>query len=152
MATSINTTSTRRFGYRYGNPVAECGGAQLRAQCRQLATVVTISGDIDATNLERVGDYAKRFVIAEKPVVLDLGAVHTFPAEAFSILSAVDEACRAAGVDWCLVAGDAVDEVLRSRGGHFAYAVADSVPEALNYFLDGLLARRRLLPLLNQTA
>ena len=62
----------------YGNPAVECDGAQMRALCRQLATVVTVSGEINETNVECIGDYAKRFVLMEKPFVLDLSGVSSF--------------------------------------------------------------------------
>ncbi|OHV06658.1 STAS domain-containing protein [Mycobacterium talmoniae] len=150
--TSMNANTARRFAYRYGNPVFECDGAEMRAQCRQLATVVTVSGDIHPANLDRVTQYATRFVLPEKPFVLDLSNVRALPAQAISLLRAVDEACHVIGVDWCLVAGQPVDEVLRTHGEQDTYAVTDTVPEALNYFLDGILARRRLLPLLHKTA
>ena len=40
----------------YGNQAVDCNGAQIRAVCRQLATVVTVTGDIDESNLARVGE------------------------------------------------------------------------------------------------
>jgi anti-anti-sigma regulatory factor len=151
--TSTGVNSARRSAYRCGNPTVECGGAHMRAQCRQLATVVTISGVIDESNIDPVSQYTKRFVLAEKPFVLDLSDVHTFPPQAMEMLRTVEEACCAAEVEWCLVAGDAVHQVLRTTAdGNAAFATATSVPEALNRFLDSTLARRRLLPLLNKTA
>ncbi len=59
----------------YGNPAFDCDGAQIRACSRQLATVVTVTGDLDDANLEKVSQYTKRFVLREKPVVLDLSGV-----------------------------------------------------------------------------
>jgi anti-anti-sigma regulatory factor len=150
--TSTSANPTRRFAYRYGNPAAECDGAYMRAQCRQLATVVTISGDVDATNIDRVSNYAQRFVLAEKPFVLDLSGVHTFSPQAVSLLRTVDQACGSIGVQWCLVPAEPVRRVLSALGDHAACTVADSVPDALNHFFDDMLARRRLLPLLNKTA
>ena len=38
----------------YGNPPFDCDGAQIRACSRQLATVVTVTGDLDDANLDRV--------------------------------------------------------------------------------------------------
>lgn len=150
--TSASATSVRRFAYRNGNPTIECGGANLRAHCRQLATVVTVDGNIDESNLERLGQHVKRFVLAEKPLVLDLGAVEHFSQLATVLLQSVEQTCCATGVDWCLVASDPVKDALSMQGARTAYAVADSVPEALDVFLDDLVARRRLLPLLNKTA
>ena len=56
----------------YGNPPFDCDGAQIRACSRQLATVVTVTGDLDDANIDKVSQYTKRFVLREKPVVLDL--------------------------------------------------------------------------------
>lgn len=150
--TSTSATSARRFGYRYGNPVSECGGAQMRAQCRQLATVVTISGGIDAANIDRLSHYATRHVLPEKPFVLDLSEVQTFPSLAVALLQTVESACDAADVEWCLVANESVNQALQTLDEGAAFTTAGSVPEAMHYFLDGTLARRRLLPLLNKTA
>ncbi len=77
----------------YGNPAFDCAGAQLHAVCRQLATVVTVDGVIDDTNIERVTALALRFVLAEKAFVLDLSGVNSFSAHSVSLLSAVDESC-----------------------------------------------------------
>ncbi len=52
----------------YGNPAFECGGAQVRTVCRQLATVVTVQGVVDDSNIEKVTALALRFIIAEKPL------------------------------------------------------------------------------------
>lgn len=150
--TSTTGNTSRRFAYRYGNPIVECDGAQMRAQSRQLATVVTISGDVDATNIHRVSQYAGRFVIPEKPFVLDLSEVQTFSPEAVSLLRDVEDACNAIGMEWCLIASQAVDSTLRPFGGAATFTTASSVPEALHLFLDATLERRRLLPLLNKTA
>ena len=40
------------IAFRYGNPAVECDGAELRAQCRHLAMVVTVSGVIDDDNFD----------------------------------------------------------------------------------------------------
>ncbi len=61
------TTSASGAKFRYGNPLLDCHGAQLRAQCRQLATVVTVSGRVDAKNIEAVSTAAGWFIITEKP-------------------------------------------------------------------------------------
>ena len=71
----------------YGNPAFDCSGAQVHAVCRQLATVVTVDGVVDDTNIERVAALALRFVIAEKPFVLDLSNVSSFSAHSVSLLS-----------------------------------------------------------------
>ena len=56
---------------RQGNGTFDCGGAQIRAHCHHLATVVTIRGEIDAINVDWVGAYIRRFILGNNPVVLD---------------------------------------------------------------------------------
>jgi anti-anti-sigma regulatory factor len=132
----------------YGNPAFDCTGAQLHAVCRQLATVVTVDGVIDDTNVERVTALALRFVIAEKPFVLDLSGVTSFSAHGVSLLSAVDEACFNNGVEWSLTAGEPVLQTVRASGATFP--VTETVPDALHHFADSIDERRRLLPILTK--
>ncbi|BBX19120.1 anti-anti-sigma factor [Mycolicibacterium duvalii] len=134
----------------YGNPTFDCGGADIHAHCRQLACVVRISGRLDGSNLDRATAYTRRFILAEKPFVLDLSDVSSFADEAVSLLFVVDDVCAAAGVQWSLVASRPVEQALRDQGIEFDSA--GSVPEALNDFADAMVARRQLLPLLTKTA
>jgi anti-anti-sigma regulatory factor len=138
--------------FRYGNPTVDCDGAQLRAQCRQLATVVSISGCIDDSNVEGLIERVGRYVLTEKPVILDLSDVLTFAAQGASLFEAIDDLCDTAGVEWSLVTSQSVARVLRLRGDHNAYPSADSVSEALHHFSDVMSERRRLLPLLGKSA
>src|ERR1700745_4228093 len=100
----------------YGNPAVDCDGAQMRALCRQLATVVTISGDVNDANRDRVGAYARRFVLVEKPFVLDLTGVNSFSPECISLLYSLDDACERAGVEWSVIASQQVMRTLRLSG------------------------------------
>ena len=133
----------------YGNPAFDCSGAQVHAVCRQLATVVTVDGVVDDTNIERVAALALRFVIAEKPFVLDLSNVSSFSAHSVSLLSRVDERCFNSGVEW-----DAESQPTRccAHDGPpcSSFPVADSVPDALHYFGDCITERRCLLPILTK--
>lgn len=132
----------------YGNPTFDCAGAQIHAVCRQLATVVTVDGSIDDTNIDRVSALARRFVLAEKSFVLDLSGVTSAAGQLISMLYDVDESCYHAGVEWSVIASDAVHRVLRASG--VGFPVAGSVPEALSQFAESIDQRRRLLPLLTK--
>ena len=136
----------------YGNPAVDCDGAQMRALCRQLATVVTVSGDINYANIDCISDYAKRFVLMEKPFVLDMSGVNSFSAEFISLLYSLDEACYHAGVEWSVIASQPVMRTLRLSGERETFPIAGSVAEALHHFADSIGERRRLLPLLTKTA
>jgi anti-anti-sigma factor len=136
----------------YGNPAVDCDGAQMRALCRQLATVVTVTGDINDANLDRINAYAKRFVLAEKPFVLDLSEVNSFSVECISLMYSLDEACHHAGVEWSVITSQPVMRTLRLAGERETFPIAPSVAEALHHFADSIGERRRLLPLLTKTA
>ncbi len=128
----------------YGNPAFDCGGAQVRTVCRQLATVVTIQGVVDDTNVDRIIALALRSVIAEKAFVLDLSGVESFSAQELSLLAAVDERCFRSDVEWRLIASE---PVLHEVSG-LNFPVADSVPDALHHFADSIDERRHMFPLL----
>jgi len=140
---------------RQGNCTFTCGGAEIRAHCRHLATVVTVRGEIDASNVERVGEHLRHFVLAENPVVLDMSDVHHFAASAISLFAMFDEQCRAAGVEWMLVASPAVLDALGDHGGEDAarLPITGSVHQALRDLAEAIAGRRQLmLQLVQKTA
>jgi anti-anti-sigma regulatory factor len=138
--------------FRYGNPAFDCDGAQIHAHCRQLATVVGVSGAIHPDNLDRLTAYASRFILGDKPFVLDLSGVRSLRGDSGSLLDAVDERCGATGVEWALVACDEVVDALGLTDDD-PINIASSLPIALNHFADEIGARRRLLlPMLGKTA
>ena len=77
--------------------------------------MVTIRGEIDAANVDRVGEYILRFILGSNPVVLDLSDVSHFAAAGISLLHGFDEDCRAAGVEWTLVASPAISRAAGRR-------------------------------------
>jgi anti-anti-sigma factor len=130
----------------------ECSGAQIRAHCRHLATVVTIRGEIDAVNVEEVGEYVRRFVLRDKPVVLDLSQVTHFSSAGISLCCVLDEECRAAGAEWTVVASPSVSALL-GEPEEAAFPVTRSVHEALRNLADAITWRRQLvLPLIKKSA
>jgi anti-anti-sigma regulatory factor len=136
----------------YGNQAVDCDGAQMRAVCRQLATVVTVTGDVNDTNVDHISAYARRFVLTEKPFVLDLTGVNSFSPECISLLYAIDENCVHAGVEWSVVPSQPVNRTLRLFGEGETFPTVGSVAEALHHFADSIGERRRLLPILTKTA
>jgi anti-anti-sigma factor len=136
----------------YGNQAVDCNGAQMRALCRQLATVVTVTGEIDELNIDRIGAYARRFVLTEKPFVLDLTGVSSFSPEGISLLHTIDENCELAGVEWAVIPSQPVNRTLRLFGEGETFPTVGAVAEALHEFATSISERRRLLPLLTKTA
>ena len=133
---------------REQNGIFHFGGAWVRAHRRQLATVVTIRGEIDAFNADRIGDHIRRFLLGEDRVVLDMSAVSQFAAAGIALLQTFDEDCRAEGVQWTLVTSPAVAELLGDGADGTAFSSTCSVHEALHDVADAIARRRRLvLPL-----
>lgn len=138
---------------RCGCAAREFAGAAVRAQSRHLATVVTVTGVVDAVNADRISGYLKRFVRAGQPLVLDLAGVNWFARPGLCLLYDLDDECRAAGIEWALVAGPPVSQALDVFGDASAFVVVDSVPRALRCFAEAITARRRaVLPLLTRSA
>jgi anti-anti-sigma factor len=128
-------------------------GVEARTHYRHLATVVTISGEVDASNIALVTTYATRFVLVGNALLLDLSDVGFFAVQGISALNAVDEACHSTQVPWALVTSHAVDRVLRISQRHDVLPAVRSVPDALQYFAHTrmrphvpLSARRRSAP------
>jgi anti-anti-sigma factor len=115
--------------------------------------VVTISGAIDAMNVDQVTECCERFIMPDKPLVLDLSGVDCLAAQGIQFLYRVDQDCGAAGLEWALIASQPVTRVLRITDDQARVPIVRSVHEALHYFADAASARRRLLlPLLTKTA
>jgi len=139
-------TADDELPYRYGDLTIDRDGVDVRAQSRYLATVLTISGDIDARNTTRLSAYATALVPLGNALLLDLSGVGFFAAQGIPVLTAVEDACGSAELPWALVTSHAVDRVLRLSQDDDILPVASSVPDAMQYFV--LLARlRRQVPL-----
>jgi anti-anti-sigma factor len=131
----------------------DCDGAQIGAQCRHLATVVTVSGAIDTMNVDPVTECCKRFILPDKALVLDLAGVDCLAAQAIRFLYRIDDDCRAAGLEWALITSQAVTRVLWMTDDPAGFPIVGSAHEALRYFADAASVRRRqLLSLLTKTA
>ena len=108
----------------------------MRAHLRHLATVLAISGDIDASNTDRVSAYAARLVPVGNALLLDLSGVSFLAAQSILVLVTVGDACDDAGLPWALITSHAVDRVLRISEHDDILPVASSVPDGMQYLAD----------------
>jgi anti-anti-sigma factor len=144
VAHRLNTTGyilSRRADHHL---TADRGGVDMRAQLRHLATILTISGDIDARNIDRVSAYATRLVPVGNALLLDLSGVTFFAAQSISVLVTVGDACDNAGSPWALITSHAVDRVLRISEHDDVLPVASSVPDGIQYFADLASVRQQV--------
>lgn len=122
-------------GLRDGRDDSTVSGARVRMRAqtlwRQQATMVSISGDVDAATSDGVQDFVTRFVLVGSALVLDLSGVEFIAAQGISVLITVDDACRAAEVSWALIPSRVVTRLLQLTACNTTLPTASSVPEAL---------------------
>jgi anti-anti-sigma factor len=109
-------------------------GVKVWAHCGRLVTVVSVSGDIDISNIDRVKAYITRSVLVGNSMLLDMSCVDFIAVQGISLLLTVENTCRSIGLPWALVTSRAVERVLRYSKQRDALPVANSVPEAMQYF------------------
>ena len=144
------------FTSRYGDLAVDYRGAHAWAYLRHAATIVAIKGRIDSANVERLTEYALRFVTADRPFALDLTGLTSLSAGAAPLLAGIADRCGAAGTGWALVAGESVQRRLSEAlsgalSGALSEADVASLPlvatlaEAEHQFDEAIQSRRRAL-------
>jgi len=124
--------ATPGFTSHSGNCTVDCNGAQMRAHCRDQVTVVKVTGDIDATNIDRLYDYTRRFVRETPGLTLDLSEVDFLCARGISVLNTLDNDCRTAGTHWAIVGSPFVRRLLHIGDPSDALPTASSERQGLN--------------------
>jgi anti-anti-sigma factor len=124
--------ATPGFTSHSGNCTVDCNGAQMRAHCRDQVTVVKVTGDIDATNIDRLYDYTRRFVGETPGLILDLSGVDFLCARGISALNTLDNDCRTAGTHWAIVGSPFVRRLLHIGDPSDALPTASSERQGLN--------------------
>jgi|HubBroStandDraft_3_1064219.scaffolds.fasta_scaffold34294_3 anti-anti-sigma factor len=124
--------ATPSFTSHSGNCTVDCNGAQMRAHCRDQVTIVKVTGDIDATNIDRFYDYTHRFVRETPGLVLDLSEVDFLCARGISVLNTLDQECRTAGTYWAIVGSPFVRRLLHIGDPSDALPTASSERQGLN--------------------
>ena len=74
--------------------------------------IVSVQGDIDATNVDAVTEYALGDVTRRRAMILDLRGVSFMGIEGFSALHRISVSCAAAQTHWAMVPSPAVSRVL----------------------------------------
>ena len=124
--------ATRGFTSHSGSCTVDCNGAQMRAHCRDQVTVVKVTGDIDAINIDRFHDYTRRFVGEASCLILDLSGVDFLGARGIPVLITLDNDCRTAGTHWIIVSSPFVRRLLNIGDPSDALPTASSERQALN--------------------
>ncbi|WAC90270.1 STAS domain-containing protein [Mycobacterium sp. Aquia_213] len=99
-------------GFTPDSSIVHCNGALMRAHCRDQATIVKITGEIDATNIDRFSDYIRRFTEGATGLIVDLSGVEFLCARGISVLVRLNNDCHITGTRWAIVASPAVRRLL----------------------------------------
>lgn len=75
--------------------------------------LISVRGDIDATNRQALGRFIHRHIRVSKQLILDLTGVDFFGSQGFTALYYVNVQCARRDVDWMIACGRTVLRVLR---------------------------------------
>ena len=106
-------------------------GVRLCSRPHPSATVITVSGEVDACNAARVSDYIMGFLYADHPLVLDLSGVKFLGVAGLRAVIRFAAECRRAERQWALVSSDAVNLMLRLTDGNYRLPTVGLVDDAL---------------------
>ena len=127
-----------------------CDGAFLSSHAQGGATVITATGEIDASNIHQLTDYAQHYLGGDRPVVVDLSELDFLGAQGIPALFEFGGGCVDAGLEWAVVPGHPVRRLLRICDKDGRIPTASSVGEALERF-SRPSGPRRLLKVVTKT-
>lgn len=132
------------LSHPHSEPVAADHAPRVRMRVHRCpeATVLALSGDVDAANAQRVQDFATSFVQGENALIVDLSGIVFFGARGISVLIAIRDTRRAADAPWALVPSRVVSRVLQLTSCDTELSSAASVRDALRLITDASGASR----------
>ncbi|MBV9351819.1 MAG: STAS domain-containing protein [Mycobacterium sp.] len=106
------------------------GGKQLRVRDNPPTRIVTVTGDIDASNVGRVSDYVGRLMTPGGALVLDL-SIDVLSVAGSREITEIGEQCAENRMEWALVSSNAVQLMLRLTDANRSLPAVGSLAEAL---------------------
>jgi len=82
---------------------------------------ISVTGEVDASNADRLVRYAFRYGANSRRLILDLTGVEFFGVECFSLLDIIAGRCATAAVAWTLIPSPTVARVLQICDPHRAH-------------------------------
>ena len=111
--------------------VIDCRGARIRAHTDAGLTVITISGDIDASNVEAVSCHARGLVPDRGALIVDLADIDFIGVDGLRALFALNSHCARTDTTWALIASHPVNRLLRVGDHDTLLPAVGSATEAL---------------------
>jgi len=115
----------------HGTSVIDCGSALLTAQIYSWITVVTISGDIDATNADELSHHVVGLVPDDGAVIVDMADTEFIGIDGLRALFALNVECVRTDTRWAVIGSHAVHRLLRVGDREGLVPAVRSATEAL---------------------
>jgi anti-anti-sigma factor len=128
---------TDHVPHHSGTAVIDCRGARLTAHTDTGLTVITISGEIDASNVDELSRHARGAVPDGGSLIVDLAAIDFIAVDGLRALLALNIECARTGTTWALISSRAANRSIRVGDHDKLLPAVGSATEAL------LLVRRR---------
>jgi anti-anti-sigma factor len=94
-------------------PAWENHSARFSADWDASRVVITVDGELDASNASQLADYVEECMAHRTPVMLDLSNLEFFGTAGFSALHLINVQCAGANLRWAVVPNKAVSRLLR---------------------------------------
>jgi anti-anti-sigma factor len=104
---------------------------RLRTQRLSGATVLSVTGELDASNIDHLTDCARPYVASGRSLILDLTKLDFLGAQGIRSLFAIADECRRGGIKWALVPSHSVSRLLRVCDTQARLPSATSINQAL---------------------
>ena len=126
------------------------GGLCFHAQPLGGALVVSVIGELDASNVDRLNEYAKACLTDRNPFILDFSQMNFFGAQGVKSLFAIADQCDHDRRLWSVIPGREVTRLLRICDKDAKLPTAGSIDDALEGF-SAMKRARRLLQLVTKS-
>ena len=109
----------------------ECQNASRAAPARCAVTVLSVSGDVDASNVDHLHRNLRRCLGTRRPLIVDLSGINFLGVQGIRALCDFDDERRRRGGGWVLVTCPMLYRLLNRVLGGQRLRIAGSVSEAL---------------------
>lgn len=140
------TVNTTLFQQRPSSDCIDCRGASVSVETRGPTTVITVSGEIDASNADFMATVLNGFATGKGPVVVDLSGIDFVGTQGLRVLLGFDDQCRRGGVAWALVPCRIMRRLLQVFSVERQLPLADSVDDAVDPFERSVTSDDHRLP------
>ena len=141
--TAVHSASAPPDALR-GTSVIDYGRAFLTAQIYTWLTVITISGEIDATNADELGHHVTALVPDDGALIVDMADTDFIGVDGLCALFALNVECVHVDTRWAMIGSHAVHRLLRVGDGEGLVPAVRSATEALQRVRRSRRERRPL--------